>query len=114
MKWKKFFMVDFIVSVILSFGFMIWSRIKWEKFVCGYPVKECTLKAWLTQTIVILVVVFIILFIVALAWNVIFGKKRFVDGIATKETGEQKASAEHEREEAIKKMNIKPKKVIRI
>lgn len=113
MKWWKFFKIDFIISLILSFGFMIWSRIKWKGFVCGYPPKACGFKTWITQTIVILIIIFVGLFILALIWNVIFGKKRFVKSIAIKKLGERKIT-EEARQEAVKKMKIKPKKVIKI
>jgi len=113
MKWLKFFKVDFVLSLILSFGFMIWSRIKWGKFVCGYPPQECAFKSWITQTAVMLIIIFVGIFILALVFNVIFGKKPFVHGVAIKKLGEKKIT-EEARTEAVKKMKFKPKKVIKI
>ncbi|MBW2993136.1 hypothetical protein KY317_01015 [Candidatus Woesearchaeota archaeon] len=114
MRWGKFFKVDFIISLILSFGFMIWRRIKFGKFVNALSSNETIFKTWITQTVVILIVIFIFLFILALIWNILAGRKGFVKGVAIRRMGHRKMAREYKREKKMKKMKINPGKMIRI
>ena len=114
MKWGKFFKVDFIISIILSFGFMIWRRIKFGKFVNALSTGDAVFKTWITQTIVILIVIFIFLFILALIRNIFAGKSAFVKGVAIRRMGHRKMAAEYKREKEMKKMKIKPRKMVKI